>query len=78
VVGHDKFPFVSYYDLRVESFSLFPVIEFGNGFLPLLAHSSNTTKDNFKLTRIMLDLSSHSRIDKDRILVGRYAVLSGK
>jgi len=55
VVGHVKFPVVRRLlrDGGGESFALCPVIEFWNPFLPLLHHSSDTTKDNFKLTHMM-------------------------
>jgi len=45
--------FISYYELKIESFALCPVIEFWDEFLPLFAHSSDTTKDNSKLMRMM-------------------------
>jgi len=48
--------------LMVESFALFPVIEFWDGFLPPLANtSSDTSKDNFKLTRMVCDLKFSER-----------------
>jgi hypothetical protein len=50
VVGHYK---LSYYKRGVESFALCPVMEFWVGFLPFFAHSTDITKDNFKLRRMM-------------------------